>query len=51
MLKLVDKHGLEPCAARRAGSIPVLGTQSRKFAKMGKMLDFLDFFGFYVVFL
>lgn len=29
MLKLVDKHGLEPCAARRGGSIPLLGTKMK----------------------
>lgn len=29
MLKLVDKHGLEPCAVRRGGSIPLLGTKMK----------------------
>lgn len=40
MLKLVDKHGLEPCAARRGGSIPLLGTKMKKDQEnfsLGKM--------------
>ncbi len=35
MLELVDKHGLEPCVERRAGSIPVLGTRMTR-AKLWK---------------
>lgn len=27
MLKLVDRHGLGPCAERRGGSIPLSGTE------------------------
>ncbi len=40
MLKLVDKHGLEPCAVRRGGSIPLLGTKMKENQQnfsLGKM--------------
>ena len=40
MLKLVDKHGLEPCAVRRGGSIPLLGTKMKENEEkldLGKM--------------
>lgn len=38
MAELVDAHGLEPCGAILAGSIPVLGTNSETVQKRARFL-------------